>query len=212
MKTILAYGDSNTWGAVPMSGPGDIRRYPREIRWPGVLQARLGAAVEVREAGHNGRTTCLPDPVEGAHKNGAAHLPVALESNGPLDLVIIKLGTNDLKARFSMTATDIANGAGNLARMALAFNAYGPAPKVLLVAPAPLARLGFLAEMFEGGTEKSRLLGARYAAVAARWGVAFLDAGTVIASSDVDGIHLDAEAQVALGEAMAVTVREILAL
>jgi lysophospholipase L1-like esterase len=205
MPTILAYGDSNTWGAVPMEGPDSVARFPVETRWPGVLQARLGAGYTVIAEGLNGRTTCLDDPVEGRHKNGETFLPVALESHAPLDMVVIKLGTNDLKARFSMTASDIAAGAGRLASIARASGV----PHVLLVAPAPLVRLGWLAEMFAGGAEKSARFSAAYAEVARRLGVHFLDAGAVIRSSEIDGIHLDAEAQIRLGEAVAEKTRAI---
>ncbi len=64
--------------------------------------------------------------------------------------------------------------------------------------------------MFEGGTEKSLLLGARSGEVAAERGCAFLDAGSVIRTSDVDGIHFEAEAHAALGKAVAAEVRRIL--
>lgn len=197
-KTILAYGDSNTWGCVPMTGPDDGRRFPLDARWPTVAAARLGAGYAIAAEGLNGRTTCLDDPVEGRHKNGEAFFPVALETHAPLAGVVIVLGTNDLKARFGLPAGDIAAGAGRLVATA---RAYG-VPRILLVAPAPLAPLGWLAEMFAGGVEKSRGFSAAYAAVAARQGVDFLDAGAVVASSAVDGIHLDADAQVALGEAI----------
>ncbi|MBE7201578.1 MAG: hypothetical protein INR70_27760, partial [Parafilimonas terrae] len=70
MKTILAYGDSNTWGAVPQPQRGAGGRFPLAARWPGVLRDRLGAGHWVVEEGLNGRTTCVDDPVEGRHKNG----------------------------------------------------------------------------------------------------------------------------------------------
>ncbi|BBE71776.1 SGNH/GDSL hydrolase family protein [Oharaeibacter diazotrophicus] len=197
-KTILAYGDSNTWGCVPMNGPDDGRRFPIEVRWPTVAAARLGPGFAIAAEGLNGRTTCLDDPIEGRHKNGETFFPVALETHAPLAGVVIVLGTNDLKARFGLPASDIAAGAGRLVAIA---KAYG-VPKILLVAPAPLTTLGWLAEMFAGGEETSRGFAAAYAAVAARHGVDFLDAGAVVASSPVDGIHLDAEAQVALGRAI----------
>ncbi|MBB5754529.1 SGNH/GDSL hydrolase family protein [Prosthecomicrobium pneumaticum] len=213
MKTIVCYGDSNTWGAEPQPFRGAGGRFGPSVRWPGVLRARLGEGFAVIEEGLNGRTTCVDDPVEGAHKNGARFLPVCLETHMPLDLLIVKLGTNDLKARLSMQACDIAAGAGLLADTALR-SATGPdgrPPKVLIVAPAPLARLGWLAEMFEGGTAKSHRLAAEMAVVAAERGVAFFDAGTVIASSEGDGIHLDGAAHQTLGEALAETVRSLFA-
>jgi len=130
----------------------------------------------------------------------------------PLDLVIIMLGTNDLKARLSMTAGDIADGAGKLADLVRRSTAgpEGLAPEVLLVSPAPLARLTWLTEMFEGGSAKSHKFATEYARVAKAYGVHFFDAGSVISSSDDDGIHLDAGAHKTLGLALAGEVRRIL--
>jgi lysophospholipase L1-like esterase len=212
MHTILAYGDSNTWGAVPLPARGPGRRYPADKRWPSVMGAALGAGFAVIAEGLNGRTTCLDDSVEGRHKNGEAHLLATLESHQPLDLVIVMLGTNDLKARFRLPAGDIAAGMGRLARLAQV-SRTGPdqtSPKVLIVCPAPLARLDRFAEMFAGGTETSRKLAAAARLVAEETGAAFMDAGSVIASSDVDGIHLDEHMQRALGLALAERVRGLL--
>ncbi len=93
MKTILAFGDSLTWGADPVSG----MRHPAELRWPNVLQSKLGGGVEVIAEGLGGRTTCYDDHTGPACRKGAKALQVALGSHMPLDLVIIMLGTNDLK-------------------------------------------------------------------------------------------------------------------
>jgi lysophospholipase L1-like esterase len=213
MKTVMVYGDSNSWGAEPQPERGVGGRFAPDVRWPGVMQKALGAGVQVIAEGLNGRTTCVDDPVEGHHKNGARFLQVALETHMPLDLVIIKLGTNDLKTRLSMQAGDIADGAVRLAEIVLG-SASGPegrAPKVLLVVPAPIAKLGWLTEMFEGGTEKSRKLAKEFARAAAPRGIPVFEAGSVIASSEVDGIHLDAGAHRLLGEALAGRVRDLLA-
>lgn len=212
MKTILCYGDSNTWGAVPQPKRGDGGRFAPDVRWPGVLRASLGAGYAVIEEGLGGRTTCIDDPVEGTYKNGLTHLPVALESHKPLDLVIIKLGTNDLKARFSMQPIDIGFGAGRLAELALKSTAGpdGGTPKVLLVSPAPLAKLSWFVDMFAGGTEKSQHLAREIEINARERGAFFFDAGSVIRSSDGDGIHLDAEAHAILGRTLAEMARAIL--
>jgi hypothetical protein len=47
--------------------------------------------------------------------------------------------------------------------------------------------------------------------MAERYGLHFFDAGSVITSSPVDGIHFDAESHAVLGAAIAGRVREILA-
>ncbi len=207
MFEVLCFGDSNTWGYSPKSA----ERFARNTRWTGVLQAALGDGCGVIEEGLNGRTTVWDDPIEG-DKNGRRQLPALLESHKPLDLVVLMLGTNDLKRRFSAPASDIAAGVERLVGIILASSSgrTGKAPKVLVIAPPPLARLTDLAEMFDGGTEKSRLLGKLYARVAAEQGCAFLDAGSVIRSSDLDGIHLEEKEHRALGEAVAKEVRKIL--
>jgi lysophospholipase L1-like esterase len=212
MPTIVCYGDSNTWGAVPQPYRGAGGRFAREDRWPGVLRAKLGNSFEVIEEGLNGRTTCRDDPVEGSHKNGARFLQVALETHTPFDLLVIMLGTNDLKARLTMQAGDIADGAGVLVDIARRSTGGpdGVAPAVLLVCPAPLAELTWLAEMFEGGMTKSRKLAGEMKRVAGERKIHFLDAGTVVSSSKDDGIHLDRDAHMRLGATIADRVPLIL--
>lgn len=195
-----------------MTGRIDPERFAAGDRWTGILRQGLGAGYTVIEEGLNGRTTCLDDPVEGKHKNGLSFLPAVLETHAPFDLLVIKLGTNDLKYRLSMQPDDIADGAGLLVDLAKR-STSGPGnrpPAVLLVAPAPLAPLTWLAGMFAGGIEKSHRLGAEMARVAEERKVAFLDAGSVIVSSPVDGIHLDRSEHRKLGTAIAGLVPKIL--
>jgi lysophospholipase L1-like esterase len=206
-KTIVAYGDSNTWGAATLPRPDG--RYGRDERWPGVLQRLLGQDWRVIEEGLNGRTTVHPDPVEGEWLNGADYLLPCLKSHAPVDLVIIALGANDLKARFAVTATDIAFSLGRLVRIAKS-SAAGrneSAPAVIVVAPPPIPeyRPGYpdWRLMFEGAPAKSRALGPLAAAVAKDNGARFIDAGQHIAVSDVDGLHLDPEAHATLGKVIA---------
>ena len=97
MRRILCFGDSNTWGYDPATG----ERFDEQTRWTGVLQAALGGDYTVIEEGLNGRTTVWDDPIEG-HKNGHEYLVPCLETHRPLDLVVLMLGTNDLKRRFSL--------------------------------------------------------------------------------------------------------------
>ncbi len=208
MKTILCYGDSNTWGYDPVTQD----RFPPDIRWPGVLRRELGEGYLVIEEGLNGRTTVWDDPIEG-YKNGREYLIPCLETHHPLDLVVLMLGTNDLKMRFSVSAADIANGAGVLVDT-IHKSAAGPdgaPPHVLLLAPPPVARLTEFAEMFEGAGEKSVRLAAHYRRVATERGCAFLDTSAVIVSSDLDGIHFEAGEHKKLGQAVAARVRQLLA-
>jgi lysophospholipase L1-like esterase len=207
MYEILCFGDSNTWGY----NPATRERFPRDIRWTGVLQAALGKDFHVIEEGLNGRTTVWEDPVEG-DKVGKRHLPPCLESQAPLDLVVLMLGTNDTKQRYSAPPTDIARGIGVLLDIIAASTAgsKAKAPPVLLVAPVPLGKITEFAQMFEGGPEKSRALAPLYAALAQERGCPFFDAGSVARCSDKDGVHFEAPSHRALGEALAREVKKIL--
>lgn len=210
MSTVLCFGDSNTHGTMPMRHLGDRRRYDAAARWPGVMAAALGPGWQVIEEGHPGRTTVHSDPIEGAHKDGLAALPVLLESHRPLDLVLIMLGTNDLKARFSVPAVDIALGVDRLAAT-VAASECGPdgrAPALMLVAPVPIVETGFLAGMFAGGAAKAAALAGELAPLAAARGARFFDAGTVAAVDPVDGVHLSPAGHAALGAALAAEVRQ----
>jgi len=209
MRTLLLFGDSNTHGTVPMPELGQSARYGRDERWAGRL-ARLLPDWEVIAEGHPGRTTLHDDPVEGAHRNGLTVLPALLESHKPVDVVLVMLGTNDLKERFSVNAGDIALSLERLVRVIRASEAgpEGAAPGVLLVAPPPIEEVGCLAGMFAGGAAKSRALAAEVQAAAARVGVAFMDAEAVVQVSPIDGIHYGPEANPALAEAFATAIRQ----
>jgi lysophospholipase L1-like esterase len=209
MRSLLLFGDSNTHGSMPAPHLGFSGRFPLEERWAGRL-ARLLPGWEVINEGQPGRTTVHDDPIEGAHRNGLAVLPALLETHRPLDGVLIMLGTNDLKQRFSVNAGDIALSLERLILFIRGFGAgpAGVAPGILLVAPPPIVETGCLAEMFAGGAEKSRGLASRIKAVAERQGVAFLDAGGLVRVSPIDGVHYDAPANAVLAEAFAAAVRQ----
>lgn len=207
-RTVLLFGDSNTHGTKPMPDLAGAGRFDREERWAGRL-AKLLPDWEVITEGHPGRTAVHDDPVEGEHRNGLRVLPALLESHKPIDVVVVMLGTNDLKPRFSVNAGDIAHSLERLVRMIRASDCgpSGAGPEVLLVAPPPIIEVGCLAGMFAGGAAKSQALAAEIEAAAKRVGVPFLDAGKVVKVSPVDGIHYGPEANPALAEAFAAAIR-----
>jgi lysophospholipase L1-like esterase len=170
----------------------------------------LGRDYEVIEEGLGGRTTVWDDPIEG-YKNGREYLIPCLESHRPLDLVIILLGTNDLKKRFSLSAYDIAQGAGVLVRVVQGSQSgrEGMGPRVLLLAPPPTVALTEYAEMFEDAGRKSQKFSERYGRVAKELGCAYLDTSVVIVSSPLDGIHFEGGEHCKLGKAVAVKVKEL---
>ena len=213
-KTILAFGDSNTWGWNPANDlVGPLLRWSDEVRWTGVAQGILGDDYKILNEGLNGRTTVWDDPIE-EYRCGKDQIIPAMDIAAPIDLMIIFVGSNDLKNRYRVTAEDIGNSVGLLVDKAIfqvgAFGAGGT--KILVIAPPALGDLSssIFGEMFRGNEEKSERMGACIEAVAASRGVEFLDAGKFIKSSDKDGLHLEADQHKILGEVVAEKIKDIL--
>jgi lysophospholipase L1-like esterase len=214
-RRILCFGDSLTWGWIPVDEGVPTLRYPKDVRWPGVLAAQLGPDYEVLEEGLSARTTTAEDPAD-PRLNGSTYLPACLASHLPLDLVILMLGTNDTKVNLNRTPFDIAAGMGVLATQVLTSaggvgTAY-PAPAVLIVAPPPLAAMPhpWFELVFSGGQEKTAELARVYSALASFMKVPFFDAGSVISTDGVDGVHFTEENNRNLGVALAEQVRNLL--
>lgn len=208
MKTLLCFGDSNTHGTPPMSEAGEQGRYPDGIRWPTVARAALGDGWRLVEEGLPGRTTQFDDPAMGQHMNGIPGLKIALLSHCPFDVLTIMLGTNDLKIGFGATPEGIAAGVAMLLRVARHRDMIartGPF-RILLICPPPAIETGPFRSEFLGAEARSRALPRLYRDLAEANGVGFLDAGGVIASSPVDGIHFGEDAHRALGMAVAEAV------
>ncbi|SEP79201.1 Lysophospholipase L1 [Faunimonas pinastri] len=205
MPVVLCFGDSNTWGSATVERPDG--RYGPDERWPGVLQAELGHEWRVVEEGLPGRTTICDDPVEGVEMNARPYLLPCLLSHRPVDVFVVMLGSNNLKARFGMSGWEIAESVGTLLKIVRGSRTGpgGSAPRMIVVSPPPLLRemSPRLGPMMEGGYEKSLLFSEAYAHVAANHGAEFLDGGKVTTSSRFDGLHLDPEAHAALGRAVA---------
>ena len=197
-RTVLCFGDSNTYGSIPGVAGG---RFDWDVRWPGVLARGLADGWRVIEEGLPGRTTVFDDPIS-PFRRGADYLPPCLASHAPLDVVVIFLGTNDLKARLSAGPSDIAEGVGVLAEMVLdsASGPGGEAPRVIILG---LPRLGTeLGPEFQGAAEKAAELPGYLAQQARALGVDLLDLSEVVAYSAVDGFHLDADGHATIGEAV----------
>lgn len=207
-KTILCYGDSNTWGFVPGS---EGERFSWEVRWPGVLQAELGSEYRVIEEGLSGRTTVLDNPLE-PYRNGREYLLPCLQSHQPLDLVVIFLGTNDLGDRYSLPPLDIARGAAQLALLALRSETgpgYG-APAALLCSLPRIGDTSTIVDTFSGAAAKAADLLRCFRIAAEEVNVPLLDLAEVTSYDDADGVHLNADGHRAVALAVAQAAREIL--
>jgi lysophospholipase L1-like esterase len=203
MPVVLCYGDSNTHGTVPLTQPDRFDRHPRGARWPDVMAELLGPDTQVIAEGLPGRTTVHDDPVEGGCRNGIAVLPALLHSHRPIDLLVVMLGTNDLKPRFSVTAHDIAR---SVERICLAARAEGVVADLMILAPAPVIEAGVLADVFAGANARQTGLAQHLCSTADRIGAGFVDAGTHVTVSPVDGVHWTPEAHRLFGKVMAKAV------
>jgi lysophospholipase L1-like esterase len=212
MKSILAFGDSLTWGFEA----GTWQRHSFEMRWTNALAAGLEGKARVIEEGMNGRTTVFPDPTDIAERNGAVALPMLLTTHQPLDLVIIMLGTNDIKYANRCRAFDASMGMARLIEIVQQFPWIKTAapPQILIMSPPALCQTKdeWFNDLWGHAIEESKLFARHYARVAEETGVHFFDAGSVAKTDPTDGGHLDAASTVALGKALVPVVKGILAL
>ncbi|MFN7225271.1 MAG: SGNH/GDSL hydrolase family protein [Paracoccaceae bacterium] len=211
MPFLLTFGDSNTHGTPPIIERGAYHRFGPDVRWPHLCWRALGSGWELAEEGLPGRTAQFSDPVMGDHMNGQDGLKIALQSHGPVDVLTIMLGTNDVKARFSATPESVTAGMAGLVDIALSLEmqARHGGFKVLLICPPPVEEVGPIAGEFLGAAERSRGLAVRYQALATARGIGFLNAGDVIAVSTQDGIHFESDSHQALALAVAEAIRQL---
>ena len=211
MQHILVYADSLSWGIIP----GTRKRLPFDQRWPGVMENELNspsAGVRVIEDCLNGRRTVWEDPFKPG-RNGLTGLQQRIEIHSPLSLVVLMLGTNDFQSMHEHNAWHSSQGIAALvtAIRDAPIEPGMPVPPVLVVAPPPLrAPSGPIAPKFEGGEEKCVGLASAYEKVCQELGCHFFDSSTVTTSSNVDGVHLDAEQHLTLGRALSRVVAPLL--
>lgn len=220
---ILCFGDSNTWGVIPRWYETEIpsERYDEQTRWPRVMANCLGEAFEVIEEGLGGRTTIYDLPGNPG-KNGAAYLLPCMQTNRPLDLVILMLGTNDLHMAKPLKEEELGNGIRKLIELVQSQPNCGrgfKTVKILVIAPIevwpsdPNGRVGVYPRFFgEWATYLSRLFPTVYKEIADRYGCYFLNAARYAKPSPGDGVHMLPEGHIALGQAVAKKVSAILGL
>ena len=200
--TLICYGDSNTYGLIP----GTTRRYDREARWTGILAEKLyDKGYRIIEEGLCGRTSVFDDATRDG-RNGAKVLPMLLETHAPLDQVVLMLGTNDCKARFSALPKNIADGLGRLIVKAKQACVWRDQPHILVIAPPPIRKENDTSEIGRDMgvcSEKSAMLSKEYRLWAEAEGCAFLDAASVAGMNDYDFMHMDDASHERLAEAIA---------
>ncbi len=208
MKSILCFGDSNTYGVDPVSA----RRWPRDVRWTGLLQSLLGPDFYVIEEGYSGRTTALSDRKDPNRAGTDAITPI-MKTHSPLDMVIIMLGTNDLQTHFATTAKGSAKFCECIISKIRAYclEKGDPIPEILVVSP-PLIGEDVEESRFwsydAAAHSKSLEFAKWYSIMAKANKVHFLDAAKV-ASPGPDQLHMDRESHRALAQALSEKVRTV---
>ena len=210
MKRILCFGDSLTWGYDPVNRI----RFEEDSRWPCVMGKLLGDEYKVIEEGQNGRTIATEDPAEG-EKNGLKYIGPCLESHAPLDYVILMLGSNDCKRKFSYSSMDIAGEMQIMLEKIQSYNRFrcNDRIRVILVSPPHVSEAikeSWLGDSFgyETSDKLSKELSDWYKQLADMYGCTFVDAAEYVNVSDVDGVHLGPEGQKELGRVLAEVIRE----
>lgn len=213
-KTILCFGDSNTHGQMSEAR----NRWGTDVRWTAQLQSKLGDGYYVIEEGLNSRTTDL-DYDKKPGRNGKEYLRPCLDTHNPLDMVIIMLGTNDLKIQYNRSVNDIAEAIRGLVKDIKSYAYKNPQDviqpeNIYLLSPIFIDTTQKLfGELYAGQSydelsrEKSHQLAAAYSKVAVEEGVTFFDAAAV-AAPGADGIHLDKESHDRISSSLAEFIKE----
>ena len=173
-RTILCYGDSNTYGYDPQSPLGG--RYPPQVRWPDQLAA-LQPDRQIVNLGENGRE--IPRrPWE------VQRLEEALKRSSPVDAVVILLGSNDLLQMSPPQAEVVVEGQ----------------TQFLLAAPPPMRRGAWVAD--DAWVEASRHLAEQYGTLAREQGIAFADGSAWGVELAFDGVHFTQRGHLAFARGM----------
>ncbi|MCH2095591.1 MAG: GDSL-type esterase/lipase family protein [Rhodobacteraceae bacterium] len=207
MKSVLAFGDSLTWGFDPATG----RRHAFDDRWPNVVARALGPRATLITDGLRGRHTAYDLPTSVADCNGAKSLPTVLSTHAPLDLCVVLLGTNDVV--LGRTSTQARRGLARLIEVIRHHPMRLPdpcVPDILIVAPPPPVETKTNPEVTASIALHGAALAEAFAAEAHAQGAGFFDAGAVARVSSDDGFHLDAKMTRTLGEALVDPIRTML--
>lgn len=216
MKRILCYGDSNTYGYDGRRMPVDWTsgRFDENTRWTCLLEKNLGEGYRICEEGLNGRTTVFDDPLEYG-RSGIASIDIAFKTHQPVDLIMVMLGTNDLKDQFYVSADVIASGMERIIirLKELISESLNTETKILVVAPANVSRTSqgdYMYGFSDRSVREGAALASCYERLAERFGCEFTDAGKWIAVDPSDGTHLSPESHRIFAENMAEIIKKII--
>ncbi|MGY8838858.1 MAG: SGNH/GDSL hydrolase family protein [Enterobacterales bacterium] len=207
IKNILCFGDSNTWGLNPVTG----KRFDENTRWTSLLNKNLGCAFSVIEAGQPNRTLVHNPPFDGV-LSGVSYLKPYLEAHR-IDFIIIALGTNDLKKRFNLTPSLIADGLNDLINSIHIYYHQGStlkSPKIIIASPPKIRITEQYSRIYEDADIKATELSSAFKSVAANNKCTFIDFNTFINVTTDDGIHFESSQHLTVSTKITQLVRNLL--
>jgi len=167
MRNTYCIGDSNTWGYDSRSYLGS--RYPREVRWTGILEA---SGIPVINLGQNG--ACIRD--FGSFEQSS---PLFQNSSGE-DIAVILLGSNDL-----LSGRSAENTAWELDQLISSFLPHFA--HTVLCSPVPLQEGEWVTSA--SMIQESELLPAFCSAIAERYHILCADSDHWGIDLLYDGVH-----------------------
>lgn len=180
---IFVYGDSNTWGYVPTlnlydGNDNNTLRYKKEELWWYPLTKKH----EVFVSGVNGRTINNDHPIYSG-KNGMKTIDKDFPKT-EIDLVIIMLGTNDLKDIYHLKTIDIID---NMDKLIKRINKNNQSD-FLLICPPLIIDTVITKENYSNGVEKIKDYHLNLKNYCDKQGFKFISA--INCEVGVDGEHL----------------------
>lgn len=205
MKKILCYGDSNTFGYVPEDGS----RYPKNIRWTGILGEYLEKDFEIIEQGMNNRTGFFKS-LDGLKQSGTKYLPIVLEQYQNIDSCILSLGTNDLQFFYNLDEEITENGLTSLIKILKNANQE---IKIIIIPPVKIkeniinGRFSFQFDLTS--VEKVHQVFHIFKKVAEKENCYYLDLNEFVTPSKIDGLHFSKSSHKLIAEKLAELIKEI---
>lgn len=202
MKTILCYGDSNTFGYNPKDGS----RYDEKIRWTQILQSNLKNNFKIIEEGANNRTGFVNNPA-GYLYSANRHFPKIISKLKTVDILIFSIGTNDLQFQYDIGFNAIEKGLEELLLVA-----RNHANKIILIPPVILDENifnGYFKILFdETSISKSKKVGRIYKKLTNLYGCELFDINKTTTPSEIDGLHYDENSHKLIANALTELIRK----
>ena len=128
-------------------------------------------------------------------------------------MLVVMLGTNDCKQRFSLTAANIALGMRRLVKKAMEAEVWRDNPNILVIAPGPILKECEISEVGKNMgvcSDKSYEIAKEYELIAKELGVGFFDSSKCVEMNDIDFMHLTADSHIALAKEVSVIIKNTL--